>query len=62
MIELVQPKLPKANDRSRTWEVQLGFHHIDTVYFTPDCDAEYVRKSLIEHDGYPEGIMVSLSR
>ena len=24
----------------------------DTVFFDDDCDAEYVRESLINHDGY----------
>ena len=32
---------------------------IDTVFFMKDCDMEYVRKSLIEHDGYPYDIIVS---
>lgn len=33
---------------------------IDTVYYsnTDANDVDYVRKSLIEHDGYPEGIVV----
>lgn len=30
----------------------------DTVYFTSDCDAEYVRNSLIDHDGYDPDIRV----
>jgi hypothetical protein len=58
----VQPKLPAPNERSRAWEVQRGPYLLDTVFFTPDCDAEYVRKSLIEHDNYPSDIMVSLRR
>lgn len=33
-------------------------YHVDTVFFTDDCDAEYVRKSLIEHDGFPPTICV----
>ena len=61
-MELVQPKLQQPTARCRAWEVQLGLYHIDTVYFNPDCDAEYVRKSLVEHDGYPEGIKVFLNR
>lgn len=31
---------------------------IDTVFYTSDCDAEYVRNSLINHDGYPANIIV----
>jgi hypothetical protein len=34
------------------WLVYLNGKEIDTVFYTPDCDAEYVRKSLVEHDGY----------
>lgn len=32
---------------------------IDTVFYTTDCDAQYVLKSLIDHDGYDSGIQVS---
>ena len=31
---------------------------IDEVYFTKDCDAEYVRNSLVNHDGYSYAIKV----
>ena len=40
------------------WLVLRGGRLIDTVYFTPDCDAEYVRRALVEHDGYPADITV----
>ena len=30
----------------------------ETVWYTCDCDAEYIRKSLIDHDGYPNNIKV----
>ena len=40
--------------KSYRWEC------VDEVYFTPDCDAQYVRNSLINHDGYPHGIKVVL--
>lgn len=42
----------------RKFLVYRGRRHIDTVYFTPDCTAEYVRLSLINHDGYPADIRV----
>ena len=32
--------------------------NIDTVFFDADCDKEYVRTSLIDHDGYPSNILV----
>ena len=40
------------------WRVYLGTKWIDTVYYTPDCDAEYVRDTLINHDGYNPSIQV----
>ena len=61
-MNYVLPKLPEPNQRCRAWEVQLGIYQIDTVFFSPECDAEYVRNSLIEHDGYPAGIMVFLQK
>lgn len=36
----------------------LRFMLIDTVYFTDDVDADYVRFSLIRHDGYSGEIYV----
>jgi hypothetical protein len=44
------------------WDVFLGRKCIDTVFYTPDCDAEYVRASLINHDGYDSRIVVSRSQ
>lgn len=43
--------MPKGNS---------GFKYelIETVYFNNDCDADYVRKSLINHDGYSRHIIV----
>lgn len=34
--------------------------HIETVYYrnADHMDLEYVRRSLIDHDGYPEGIVI----
>lgn len=40
------------------WTVYLKNREIDIVFYTPDCDAEYVRRSLIEHDGYNRLITV----
>jgi hypothetical protein len=42
----------------RTWDVYLGGKLIDTVFFTSDCDAEYVKNSLINHDGFSPDIQV----
>jgi len=41
-----------------SWRVYLKGKLIDTVFYTKDCDAEYVRDSLINHDGYHPEIVV----
>jgi hypothetical protein len=43
---------------SHAWNVYLHGRLIDTVFYTADCDADYVRRSLINHDGYDAGIVV----
>lgn len=40
------------------WDVFICGVHLDTVFFSEDCDAEYVRRSLIDHDNYAEEIEV----
>jgi len=40
------------------WDVFLNGRLIDTVWYTKDCDAQYVRNSLINHDGYDSRIVV----
>jgi hypothetical protein len=40
------------------WLVLVGARHVDTVFFNPSCDADCVRRSLIEHDGYSSRIRV----
>ncbi len=40
------------------WNVYLLGKLIDTVFYDDDCDAEYVRRGLIEHDGYDPRIVV----
>ena len=44
--------------RQQAWNVYLNGKLIDTVFYTPDCDADYVRTGLINHDGYHSGIIV----
>lgn len=46
----------------RAWDVFLGKTLVDTVFYTKDCDAEYVRRSLINHDGYDSRITVRAAR
>ena len=43
---------------SDTWNVYLNGRLIDTVFFTPDCDADYVKRALVDHDGYNPAIVV----
>ena len=42
------------------WNVYLGDRLIDTVFFQEGCDEDWVRRSLIEHDGYDGRIRVQL--
>lgn len=39
------------------WDILNG-KVIGSVWFTKDCDADYVRRSLINHDGYDSQITV----
>jgi len=40
------------------WNVYLGGNLVDSVPYEENCNAEYVRKSLIEHDGYNPQIKI----
>lgn len=40
------------------WDVYLCGRLIDSVFYAPTCSREYVRASLIDHDGYPNNIDV----
>ena len=40
------------------WKVFLNGKHIDTVFYAGDCCHDYVKTSLIEHDGYPQDIKI----
>ena len=40
------------------FKVLLNGEEIDTVFFNKGCDEEYVKSSLINHDGYPSDIDV----
>lgn len=41
------------------WDVSLNGSKVDTVFYEADMDADAVRKSLIEHDGYHADIVVT---
>lgn len=44
--------------RMAKWLVYRGSRRITEVYYLKDCDADYVRRSLVNHDGYPSDIEV----
>ena len=44
--------------KMKAWIVTLDSHYLDTVFFEKSCDREYVRLSLINHDGYSPNIRV----
>ena len=47
---------------STAWNVYLNGKMIDTVFYDSNCSAEYVRRGLIEHDGYNLAIIVRRAR
>jgi hypothetical protein len=38
------------------WRVYLLGKYLTTVFYDADCDSDYVRTSLISHDGYDSRI------
>ena len=40
------------------WKISRRGVYVDTVFFAFGCDADYVRRSLIEHDDLPPDIQV----
>lgn len=47
--------------KEAAWDVYLNDKLIDTVFYDNDLDADYVKKSLVDHDGYDPNIKVFLS-
>ena len=59
--ELVKPcynTLTQQGAEMKAWDVIRNGRVIDTVFYDADCELWYVRKGLIEHDGYPSDIIV----
>jgi hypothetical protein len=48
-----------VTEAHQAWKVMLNGKNIDTVFYDKDCDADYVKRGLIDHDGYDPGITVS---
>lgn len=46
----------------QAWDVYRGNRLIDTVFYDADCDRDYVRRGLINHDGYPSDIRIVKAR
>ena len=42
----------------REWVVFLDGKWIDTVFFLPNCDKDYVLNSLINYDGFHPNIVI----
>lgn len=40
------------------WNVYLNGRLINTVFYDDDCDADYVKRGLVDHDGFNPGIVV----
>lgn len=53
---------PSAGERSIKWNVYQGGKLIDSVFYSADVTADDVRRSLINHDGYPSDITVRRGR
>ena len=44
--------------RFNAWNIYHRGRLIETVFYTEECSAEYVKDSMIDHDGFPPGIEV----
>ena len=44
--------------KAQAWDVYLGGKLIDTVFYDPDCEKDYVLDGLINHDGYDPEITI----
>lgn len=50
--------LTQRSNKMVAWNVYLNNRLIDTVFYMANCDREYIRKGLINHDGYDPRIKV----
>ena len=48
--------------KTTCWNVYFHGRIIDTIWYDEICDADYVRNSLINHDGYDVRIKVRKAR
>lgn len=47
-----------GNGKYKEWQVLRNGQWVDSVYFQSSIDRETVLRSLIEHDGYPNDIVI----
>lgn len=59
---LYSTNMMNGEQTMKGWDVFMGSKLIDTVYFTASCDEDYVRRSLIDHDGYDRRIRIRPTR
>lgn len=55
--------MKEPSERFIRWDVYVPrtdnqLRWIDAVFFTVDCDKQYVKQSLINHDNYPSTIVI----
>jgi len=50
--------LKGGENMTTEWRVYRNGKEIDRVFFDDDCDREYVRDALINHDNYPADIEI----
>ena len=64
MDSVIKVRLPFTTVNARLIQHSMGydFYLVDTVFFDADIDRRQVRKSLIDHDGYPSNIVVDRAR
>jgi hypothetical protein len=43
----------------KAYDVTLNGRYVDTVFWVNNSDADEVRRSLIDHDGYDQDIVVT---
>ena len=58
-ITKIEVDAPVRALNMRPWYITLNGQPVDTVWFKEDLGSWYVKRTLIERDGYPEGIQVS---
>lgn len=56
--KMVKPSNANRSGGQTAWNVYLNGKLIDTVFYSGGVDADYVRRGLVDHDGYDSRITV----